>query len=190
MTGYVYIASNPALKEDYVKIGRTDDPDVLKRIEALASTGVPKPFDIVAVFACEDSERLEHTLHTVFGDRRVADNREFFLLDKGTIELARTLLSASSTDLTEFFEVRLRRERDDEVDKGTSSSNRNAPGDDDGGPPQAVSGKLAPEKDRAIKADLVAGKSQRQTAKDHGVSWSAVHRRFEQLRKAGELVLS
>ena len=106
MTGYVYIVSNPAYSENYVKIGRTDEPDVRQRIRALGSTSVPRPFEIVAVFACEDSGRLEEALHRVFEDKRVANNREFFQIDPKTIEFSRTLLSLTCTDLTKFFEVR------------------------------------------------------------------------------------
>ena len=106
MTGYVYIVSNPAMKDNYVKIGRTDRPNVSKRIRELAGSGVPANFEVVAVFGCEDAARLERTLHEVFDDKRVQDNREFFLLDPKTIEVARKLLSSTCMDLTEFFEAR------------------------------------------------------------------------------------
>ena len=105
MTGYVYIVSNPAMKEDYVKIGRTDRADVSKRVRELAGSGVPENFEIVAVFGCEDSDRLERTLHEAFDDKRVKNDREFFLLDRKTIEVARKLLSSTCMDLTEFFDV-------------------------------------------------------------------------------------
>ncbi len=74
--GYVYILTNPAMP-GLVKIGSTKLlPDV--RARQLASTGVPRPFQVVAFHRFEDELRVERKLQAMFSQHRVHSRREFF----------------------------------------------------------------------------------------------------------------
>ena len=77
--GFIYIISNEAMP-NYYKIGKTER-DVKKRIDELFWTNVPVPFDIV--YACEvnDMDTIEKHIHSVFSDKRINKNREFFEID-------------------------------------------------------------------------------------------------------------
>lgn len=78
--GIVYILSNPAM-EGYIKIGMTggDSPqDVLKRMQNLDTTGVPRAFECEYAAVVDSYTAVEKALHVAFGDRRVRNNREFF----------------------------------------------------------------------------------------------------------------
>ena len=61
----VYLLTNPAMP-GLVKIGRTSQEDAQKRLDALYSTGVPVPFELVFACRVEDSARVEQALHTAF----------------------------------------------------------------------------------------------------------------------------
>jgi hypothetical protein len=50
MAQIVYISTNPVMP-GVVKIGKTDQADVIGRAKELFTTGVPVPFD--CVYACE-----------------------------------------------------------------------------------------------------------------------------------------
>ncbi len=74
----VYILTNESMP-GYIKIGRTSR-DVNLRLKELDGTNTPLPFEIY--YACEvESVDDEKWLHTIFSDRRVRDNREFFKMD-------------------------------------------------------------------------------------------------------------
>ena len=80
MKGYVYILTNPAFNEDWVKIGRAED--VEQRIKVL-SNKTCLPYAFVKYATCKTSKfkELEKQLHHILGDYaklRVVPNREFF----------------------------------------------------------------------------------------------------------------
>lgn len=50
-TGYVYIAANSAIP-GYVKVGMSGN-DVILRVKNLQTAGIPKPFKLIACFACQ-----------------------------------------------------------------------------------------------------------------------------------------
>ena len=78
----VYVLTNPAMP-GLVKIGMTDQQDVQLRMNALYSTGVPKPFKCVIARQLEGrtAADIENALHTAFGPSRVSLSREFFEID-------------------------------------------------------------------------------------------------------------
>ncbi len=78
--GYIYIMTNPALK-DMVKIGYATD--VEKRRKQLSTTALPYDYEVYAIY--ETSGNLEDmNLHKMIDnlnpDLRVTVNREFFLM--------------------------------------------------------------------------------------------------------------
>ena len=78
--GIVYILSNPAMP-DCLKIGRTGGTTaqaVVARMRGLDGTGTPRPFHCEAAAVVENPAGVEKALHTIFGDRRIRENREFF----------------------------------------------------------------------------------------------------------------
>ena len=89
--GYIYIMTNPALK-DMVKIGYAQD--VEQRRKQLSTTALPFDYEIYATY--ETSGNLEDkTLHSLIDnlnpDLRISKNREFFFM---SAEEAYSLLEA------------------------------------------------------------------------------------------------
>lgn len=92
--GFIYIMTNPALK-DMVKIGYSTD--VEKRRKQLSTTALPYDYEVYATY--ETSGNLEDLkLHTMIDnlnpDLRVAANKEFFVM---TPQEAYALLEAIAT---------------------------------------------------------------------------------------------
>lgn len=79
--GFVYILTNPCFKENWVKIGQTDNLD--RRIWELSqATGIPLPFEMYAVLKTAKYKQAEHMIHRLIGklapDKRINPKREFF----------------------------------------------------------------------------------------------------------------
>jgi T5orf172 domain len=81
MSGYVYVLVNASLP-GLVKIGRTDR-DPFARAEALRTTGVPTPFQVLATFYVDDPAGTERQIHQRLDAVREDAGREFFRLDAG-----------------------------------------------------------------------------------------------------------
>ena len=78
--GYVYILTNPAFKENWVKIGYTNR-SVEERVKDLDTTAVPLPFDIYATMCTtkyKEAEILIHHSLERFTNLRIRKSREFF----------------------------------------------------------------------------------------------------------------
>ena len=78
--GYVYILTNKAFKNDWVKIGMTSrKPDV--RSAELDNTAVPVPYDVYATLQTsmyKEAEKFIHRMIDRLTDLRIRPNREFF----------------------------------------------------------------------------------------------------------------
>lgn len=102
--GYVYILTNPAFKEDWVKIGKTAGA-VEKRMEDLFTTALPKPFDLYAWCKTSKFNELEKQAHHILDKlttSRVDERREFFqLVPSEALAVLREL--AATIDDAEFF---------------------------------------------------------------------------------------
>lgn len=75
--GYIYILSNPSLKEDVYKIGRSKYSGN-KRASELYTTGVPTPFHVEFEILVEDPVFVEQGIHESLKEYRISGNREFF----------------------------------------------------------------------------------------------------------------
>jgi hypothetical protein len=99
--GIVYIFVNPAMP-DYIKVGLTQQDDVTIRLRQLDNTSTPLPFECRYAARVPDCQRLERTLHFVFGEKRARRNREFFTanadLVKAIIELV-AIADVTPTDV-------------------------------------------------------------------------------------------
>ena len=88
MPNIVYVLTNPAMP-GIVKIGMTDGPDVLHRMGALYTTGLPLPFDCVIAREIEDrtAAEIERALHAAFDPYRINPSREFFQVEPEQVEV-------------------------------------------------------------------------------------------------------
>ncbi len=77
--GYVYILTNPSFREDWVKIGMTQNMD--ERLRTLDTTALPLPFKKYATLQTAKYEKAEKHVHhyiETFTNLRIRDKREFF----------------------------------------------------------------------------------------------------------------
>lgn len=82
--GYVYVLTNPCFKDNWVKIGKTNDLD--RRIFELSqATGVPLSFEKYAVLKTIKYDKAETMIHRLIGklapDKRINPKREFFNIE-------------------------------------------------------------------------------------------------------------
>ena len=72
-----------------MKIGMTDGPDVLRRMGALYTTGLPLPFDCVIAREIEDRKaaEIERALHAAFEPYRINPSQEFFQVEPEQVEV-------------------------------------------------------------------------------------------------------
>ena len=78
--GYIYIMTNPALK-DMVKIGYSKD--VEKRRKELSTTALPFEYEIYATYETEgklEDKKLHSLIDKLNPDLRVSLNREFYMM--------------------------------------------------------------------------------------------------------------
>lgn len=97
MSGIVYCLTNPAMP-GYVKIGRTDNDDLVVRLKQLDTTSVPLPFECVYAVKVDDPIRAERLLHDAFADHRVRSTREFF--EVGPPRVVAAMQVTGGTDVT------------------------------------------------------------------------------------------
>ena len=87
--GYVYILTNPSFREDWVKIGMTQN--VESRLRTLDNTALPLPFKKYATLQTVKYQKAEKIVHHYierFTDLRIKSDRplkyEFQRLDGGS----------------------------------------------------------------------------------------------------------
>lgn len=74
----VYVLTNEAFKDGYVKVGRTTNLE--QRLRQLDNTSVPLPFRCVFAIQVPNDAEVERLTHIAFGNHRIRTNREFFAL--------------------------------------------------------------------------------------------------------------
>ena len=92
--GYIYIMTNPALK-DMVKIGYATD--VENRRKQLSTTALPYDYEVYATYETSgnlEDKKLHRMIDNLNPDLRVSKSREFFIM---TPEQAYELLEAIAT---------------------------------------------------------------------------------------------
>ena len=82
--GCVYILTNPSLKENWIKIGFTNN--IKTRVATLSSgTGVPLPFEMYAMLKTakyQQAEKMIHKMIKIFSpEKRINPKKEFFNLE-------------------------------------------------------------------------------------------------------------
>jgi hypothetical protein len=98
--GWVYILLNEAMP-DFIKIGLTRQNDVSVRLKQLDNTSTPLPFECYFAARVPDCERLERTLHFVFGEKRARISREFFRCDKDLVKAIIELVAIQEEEPTD-----------------------------------------------------------------------------------------
>jgi len=120
MNEIVYILTNEAMP-GYVKIGITNN-SILERMKQLDRTGVPLPFE--CYYACEvkDAREEEKWLHSIFSDRRVRDEREFFKIDPERVVSA--VRRVQIKDVTPKDFINTTKEEEDELEEAKNIRSR------------------------------------------------------------------
>ena len=78
--GYIYIMTNPALK-DMVKIGYASDVEI--RRQQLSTTALPYEYEVYATYETSgnlEDKKLHKMIDNLNPDLRVSKNREFFIM--------------------------------------------------------------------------------------------------------------
>lgn len=96
--GYIYIMTNPALK-DMVKIGFATD--VEQRRRQLSTTALPYEYEVYATYETSgnlEDKKLHKLIDNLNSELRVSANREFFVMKpEEAYELLETIAIISST---------------------------------------------------------------------------------------------
>lgn len=96
--GYIYIMTNPALK-DMVKIGYATD--VENRRKQLSTTALPYEYEIYATYETSgnlEDKKLHKMIDKLNPDLRISKNREFFILSpEDAFELLESIATISGT---------------------------------------------------------------------------------------------
>ena len=104
--GYVYILTNPAFREDWVKIGKSSRP-VNVRSKELDNTAVPLPFEIYATMQTSKYHEVEKLVHKTIDrltDLRIRQNREFFNVQpQVALDIFRDIASTIDDAIIEVF---------------------------------------------------------------------------------------
>ena len=115
----VYILTNEAMP-GLVKVGKTQS-NLLGRIKALDTTGVPLPFECYSAAEVNDCNLAEKLIHDAFDDHRLRKNREFF--EVAPERIASALKLAAIREITPTGPIV--READDAVALEKAKSRRN-----------------------------------------------------------------
>lgn len=96
--GFIYIMTNPALK-DMVKIGYATDVEA--RRKQLSTTALPYEYEIFATYETSgnlEDKKLHKMIDNLNPDLRVTSNREFFLMSpEDAFELLESIATISGT---------------------------------------------------------------------------------------------
>ena len=96
--GYIYIMTNPCLK-DMVKIGYTTN--VEKRRKELSTTALPDEYEIFATYETSgnlEDKKLHKLIDNLNPDLRVSKNREFFVMSaEDAYELLESIAAISGS---------------------------------------------------------------------------------------------
>lgn len=112
--GFIYIMTNPALK-DMVKIGFATDVEV--RRKQLSTTALPYEYEIYATYETTgnlEDKKLHGMIDSLNPDLRISSNREFYLM---TPQDAYSLLEAIAT--ISGTKEKLKKKKIDEAKKQT-----------------------------------------------------------------------
>lgn len=75
---YVYVLSNPAIKDDFLKIGFTSDSPKNRAEHLSRSTAIPLDFEVKHCVAVKDKFSVEIRTHLLLNRYRVNKRKEFF----------------------------------------------------------------------------------------------------------------
>ncbi len=112
MSEIIYVLINEAMP-GYVKIGMTNN-SVLERLKQLDRTNIPMPFECYYACEVENAHEEERWLHSIFSDRRVRDEREFFKIDPERVVAA--VRRIQKKDVTPKDFVNVTKEEESEIE--------------------------------------------------------------------------
>lgn len=94
--GHVYILTNEAFRERYVKIGKTTRDPKTRADELSNHTGVPMAFEVAFSVETSDCHTLEKIVHERLAEKRINQRREFFEVE---LQEAVTLLAQLAREI-------------------------------------------------------------------------------------------
>ena len=117
MSEIIYVLTNEAMP-GYVKIGMTNN-SVLERLRQLDRTNIPLPFECYYACEVENARDEEKWLHSIFSDRRVRDEREFFKIDPERVVAAVRRIQKKDITPKDFLNITKEEQGELEVVKNT-----------------------------------------------------------------------
>jgi hypothetical protein len=76
--GFVYLARSEAMREGWIKVGRTENPPNERMQQLSAQTAAAMPFHVLYSREVPDCVKTEADMHRLLDEFRVNDRREFF----------------------------------------------------------------------------------------------------------------
>lgn len=115
MSEIVYILTNEAMP-DYVKIGFTNN-SLEQRLRQMDRTNVPLPFECFYACEVENARKEEQWLHSIFADRRVREEREFFRVNPERVVAAIKRVETKEVTPNSFSYISQKEKQDVEKSK-------------------------------------------------------------------------
>lgn len=97
--GFVYVLKNEIMPDIY-KIGCTEKSP-MQRAADLSNTSLPFPYEVVCYGEIENPMIIERELHSLYKEKRVASNREFFKLEYSDLDSLAYLIKEHCTNFVE-----------------------------------------------------------------------------------------
>lgn len=115
--GYIYIMTNPALK-DMVKIGYATDVEA--RRKQLSTTALPYDYEVYAIYETPgklEDKKLHRMIDNLNHDLRVSKSREFYVMaPEDAYEILETIATISGT-LDKLKKIKVRPEEKQRIKK-------------------------------------------------------------------------
>lgn len=94
----VYVFTNPAFEDNYVKLGRVADIGQLSR--EMNSSGLPRPFRCVLAVEVRNDAEVERLIHQAFAEYRTGSASEYFKVEAQRLVAALKLTLADGREVT------------------------------------------------------------------------------------------
>ena len=94
----VYVFTNPAFGDNYVKVGRVADIGQLSR--EMSSSGLPRPFRCAFAVEVWNDAEVERLVHQAFAEHRTGSASEYFEADAQRLVAALKLTLAGGREVT------------------------------------------------------------------------------------------
>jgi hypothetical protein len=101
--GHIYIASNPALPENCLKIGLTEKGPRTRVKQLSRMTAIPSDFELLNAFPVQDVLTAERRLHLILEEKRFSTKKEFFTVTRAVAESCAEIIVAFERENTSIY---------------------------------------------------------------------------------------